>query len=112
MRVLRAEGGLHGGVHRRGEGRLRREVAVRAVLGGGEGRGGQEGRRRRRRRAAAGGRRQGPHVLLRQVLPEEPRLPRRRRHAPDAPPPLQRHLRPLRRLLIITHQAPAREIKL
>jgi hypothetical protein len=101
VRVLRAPGGLHRGVHRRREGRVRRAVALRAVLGGGQGRGGQgpEEEEERLQRGPGGGR-QGPHVLLRQVR-KQPGLPRRRRHAPDASPALQRHLHLLRRVLMI-----------
>lgn len=82
--MLRAEGGVHQGVHPRREGRLRRAVAVRPLLGGGEGRGGQAWEEQRRRRNGGGS--EGSHVLLRQVQ-EEPGLPGSRRHAPDAAPP-------------------------
>ncbi|XBH86827.1 hypothetical protein VPH35_074413 [Triticum aestivum] len=84
VRVLRAAGGLHPGVHRGREGRLRRAVAVRALLRGGEG-GGQEAR--------DGGGAAGPHGLLRRLVPRQgPRAPGRRRHAPDAAPPPPAHL--------------------
>jgi hypothetical protein len=94
VRVLRAGRGLHSGLHPGRARHLRRAVALRALLGGGAGRGGQghddeaEGPCRRSSRGAAGGGAQGPHGLLRQVQ-AEPRVPGRRRHAADAAEVLQ-----------------------
>jgi hypothetical protein len=90
VRVLRPGGGLHPGLHPGRARGLRRAVALRPLLRGGAGRGGQghDGERPRRRRRGAGGRAPGPHGLLRKVQ-AEPRVPGRRRHAPDAAQVLQ-----------------------
>jgi len=79
--VLRAGGGVHGGVRGRREGVLRGEVAVRAVLGGGEVRGREELAAGARRR---GGGRARAHGLLPHAQARRPRRARRRGHVPDA----------------------------
>lgn len=74
MRVLRAAGGVHPGLHRGREGGIRRAVALRAVLGG------REGGREEEGGVDNGGGHPGPHQLL-QAGPHRPRP------APDAAPP-------------------------
>jgi hypothetical protein len=88
VRVLRPGGGLHPGLHPGRARGLRRAVALRPLLRGGAGRGGQGHDGQRPHRRGAGGRAPGPHGLLRQVQ-AEPRVPGRRRHAPDAAQVLQ-----------------------
>lgn len=87
MRVLRPQGGLHAGLHYRGQVQVRRQMALRPLLRGRAGRGHDEALR-------LGRGRQGTHVLLPQVQ-VEPGRARRGRHAPDAPPPLRPHLVPV-----------------
>lgn len=58
MRVLRHVRGVHAGVHPPRSRQVQREVDMRAVLGGGEGRGGEE-------RSGAG---QGPRHTYERVL--------------------------------------------
>lgn len=90
MRLLRPARGLHRGVHRQREGRLRRQVALRAV---------RRSRARRAQPAAAEKRSRSPprgdhrpHGLLQQVIQLQSGQQGRRRHAADAEAEIRRSL--------------------
>lgn len=88
VRLLRPARGLHLGVHWQREGRVRRQVALRAL---------RRGRARRARPAAAAeltrrspGRHHCPHVLLQKIVQLQSGNEGRRRHAADAAAEIRR----------------------